>query len=93
MGVHARLQRVPDVLRKGVGGHGDDGDGPGQRMPQLPDGPGGLVAVHHRHLHVHKYDLDEETVCQSIRMAMEGTGVAVDCAPDGRTALDMVLRS
>ena len=36
---------------------------------------------------------DEEAVCQSIRMAMEGTGVAVDCAPDGRTALDMVLRS
>ena len=36
---------------------------------------------------------DEEVICQNIRMTMEGTGVSVDCALDGRTAVDLVKRS
>lgn len=36
---------------------------------------------------------DEEAICQNIRMTMEGTGVSVDCALDGRTAVDLVKRS
>ena len=36
---------------------------------------------------------DEEVICQNIQMTMEGTGVAVDCALDGRTAVQMVKQS
>lgn len=36
---------------------------------------------------------DEEIVCLNIRTAMEGTGVAVDYALDGQTAVDMAVRS
>ncbi|MCM1236161.1 MAG: ATP-binding protein, partial [Ruminococcus flavefaciens] len=36
---------------------------------------------------------DEEVICQNIQMTMEGTGVAVDYALDGLSALDMVKRS
>ena len=36
---------------------------------------------------------DEEVVCQNIRMTMEGTGVTVDCALDGRAALERVRQA
>lgn len=36
---------------------------------------------------------DEEVVCQNVQMAMENTGVAVEYALDGRTALELVKRS
>ena len=54
MGAHAGVQRRPFVLGKGVGRHGDDGNGGRVRPLQGADGPGGLVAVHHRHLDVHQ---------------------------------------
>ena len=36
---------------------------------------------------------DEEVICQNIQMAMESTGVAVEYALDGRTAVELVKRS
>ncbi len=33
---------------------------------------------------------DEEVICQNIQMAMEGTGVSVDYALDGQTAVDRI---
>ncbi|MDE7219519.1 MAG: response regulator [Oscillospiraceae bacterium] len=36
---------------------------------------------------------DEEVVCQNIQMAMEGTGVQVDCALDGKTAIELVKQA
>ena len=54
MGVHARVQADLDVLGKGVGRHGQDGDGLAQGIFPCADGPGGLQAVHHGHLHVHQ---------------------------------------
>ena len=36
---------------------------------------------------------DEEVICQNIQLAMEGTGVVVDYALDGQTALNMVKSS
>ena len=57
MGVHPGGQGVPDVLRKGVGGHGHDGDGPGQGVVQPPEGPRGLIAVQNGHLHIHQDQL------------------------------------
>ena len=36
---------------------------------------------------------DEEVICENIRLAMEDTGVHVDCALDGRGALEMLKRS
>ena len=36
---------------------------------------------------------DEEVVCQNVRLSMEGTGVKVEYAPDGRSALEMVRKS
>ncbi len=35
---------------------------------------------------------DEEVICQNIQLTMEGTGVAVDYALDGQTALELVRR-
>ena len=52
--VHAYLQRPLTVLGKGVGRDGDDGDIGPPRVFQPPDLPGGLVAVQHRHLHIHE---------------------------------------
>ncbi|MCI8624564.1 MAG: response regulator [Provencibacterium sp.] len=36
---------------------------------------------------------DEEDICQNIQLALEGAGVVVDCAPDGRTAVEKVKQS
>ena len=36
---------------------------------------------------------DEEVICQNVQLTMEGTGVQVDSALDGRTAVEMVKRS
>ena len=36
---------------------------------------------------------DEEAICNSIQMTMEGTGVTVEYALDGQTAVDMVKQS
>ena len=36
---------------------------------------------------------DEEVICQNIQITMEGTGVEVDYALDGHTAVEMVKRS
>ncbi|MCM1055571.1 MAG: response regulator [Bacteroides sp.] len=36
---------------------------------------------------------DEEVICQNIQMTMEGTGVTVDYALDGKTAVEMIKRS
>lgn len=36
---------------------------------------------------------DEEVICQNIRLAMEGTGVSVDYAFDGKTAVDKIEQS
>ena len=57
MGVHAGLQRVADVIHKGVGRHGDDGHRLSRWVLAGPDGPGCLVAVHDRHLDIHKDDV------------------------------------
>ncbi|MCM1023871.1 MAG: response regulator [Prevotella sp.] len=36
---------------------------------------------------------DEEVVCQNVQITMEGTGVSVDYALDGQTAVDMVKQA
>ena len=54
MGVHAGVQRRLFVFGKGVGRHGDDGNALCVLPLQSADGPRGLVAVHHRHLHIHQ---------------------------------------
>ena len=36
---------------------------------------------------------DEEAVCRNIQLTMAGAGVTVDCALDGRSAVDMVFRA
>ena len=36
---------------------------------------------------------DEEVICQNVQMAMEGTGVEVEYATEGRRAVEMVKRS
>ena len=51
--VHAGFVGTAAVFHKGVGSHGQDGDTARVGAVQLADGPGGLVAVHHRHHHVH----------------------------------------
>ena len=54
MRVHAGIQGGLFVLGKGVGRHGDNGDAAGVFPVKGTNGPGGIVAVHHRHLHVHQ---------------------------------------
>ena len=52
--VHAGPESLLHILRKGIGRHGNDGKLIGIGGMKLPDGPGRLVAVHHRHLDIHK---------------------------------------
>ncbi len=52
--IHAGFHAVFDILGKGVGGHGDDGNGFGLGMAAGTYGPGGIVAVHHGHLNIHE---------------------------------------
>ena len=40
----------------GVGGDGDDGQA--VQLGHGADDPGGLIAVHDRHLHVHEYEIE-----------------------------------
>ena len=54
VGVLPRVQGALLLFGKGVGCHGDDGDGGGVRTAESPDGSGGFDAVHHRHPHVHE---------------------------------------
>lgn len=44
--VHPRLPAALDVIGKGIGSHGNDGDRPGVGPVHGPDAPGGLQAVH-----------------------------------------------
>ncbi len=55
MFVHTRLARPLNVLGKGVGGHGEDGDGRGVGPVQAPDGLSGRDAVHDGHTHIHEH--------------------------------------
>ena len=54
MGVHARFQGILDILHKGVGCHGNNGNASGIGTVQPPDLPGGVQTVHHRHLDIHE---------------------------------------
>ena len=54
--VHAGSQGLFPVPGHGVGGHGDDGQG--LKPGVLAEAPGGLVAVHDRHLHVHEHRVE-----------------------------------
>ena len=54
MGVHAAGEGLALVLGEVVGRHGDDGDGAGVGAIHRADSPGGVVAVHYGHLHVHE---------------------------------------
>ena len=51
--VHAGIEAALAVALHGVGGHGDDDDAAIGRLGAA-DLFGGLVAVHHRHLAIHK---------------------------------------
>ncbi len=55
MAVHAAAPRLTDVLRHGVGGHGDNGNGRQRLIGQGAYGPGRVVAVHDGHLDVHEH--------------------------------------
>ncbi len=57
MAVHAAFQGLFFILLEGVGGHGQNGDGGKRLVLQLTDAGGGLIAVHHGHLHVHQHQL------------------------------------
>ena len=63
MGIHACIHGILYILRKGIGRHGNDGDGPGIFPVQGPDGPGSLIAVHHRHLDVHQNGIKLSWLC------------------------------
>ena len=54
MDVHAGGKGRLLVLHKGIGGHGDDGDGTGIGALKGADGASRGMAVHHRHLHIHE---------------------------------------
>ena len=53
MAGHACVQAARALLRQGMGGQADDGE----VRPDGPNAPGGLEAVHHRHLQVHQHDV------------------------------------
>jgi hypothetical protein len=72
--VHAGGQAGLPVLLEGIGRHRDDGQGLG-RVP-LADQPGGLQAVHHRHLHVHQHQVEAAALDQAHGLlAVVGQGV------------------
>ena len=55
--VHAAFQCVAAILVKGVGGHGNDRERCPGRVVQRADLPGGGIAVHDRHLHIHQHQI------------------------------------
>ena len=54
-GLHSRAH----ILVKGVGCHGNDRHIGNDRVVQRADGPGGRIAVHHRHHDIHEHQIDE----------------------------------
>ncbi|MNN77606.1 hypothetical protein D3C81_1940870 [compost metagenome] len=53
MVVHATAQRPFSITLHGIGGHGYDRQSGKARL--LANVPGGRVAIHHRHLAIHKH--------------------------------------
>jgi len=52
--VHPGVPALLHILKECVGGHGEDGDDPAQRIFAAADALGGFEAIHDGHLHVHQ---------------------------------------
>ena len=50
--VHTRRKSAVLILLKGIGGHSQDGNAGNRGVGQLPNPPGGFIAVHPGHLNV-----------------------------------------
>ena len=57
--VHSGLHSRAHILVKGVGCHSNDRHIGNGRVVQRADGPGGRIAVHHRHHDIHEHQIDE----------------------------------
>ena len=76
--VHPGGEAALGILLKGVGRHGQDGDGLSVRPVHGPNGLRGGEAVHHRHHNVH-----EDGVEGARRVAPEGLDGLLPVADDG----------
>ena len=55
--VHAAFHGVAAILIEGIGGHGKDRNSGQSGIFQSADLPGGGIAVHDRHLHIHQHQI------------------------------------
>ena len=54
MAIHSCFQTSLYILSKSIRSHGNDGNISFYLIRESPNGPGGITAVHNRHLDIHQ---------------------------------------